>query len=153
MLFYIYLNFLLKFFRSFRALCKNDIGFYNLASDFIRCSNNRTFKNIRKFHDNAFDFEGSDTVSGRFDNIIDSADIPIESVFIFPSCVTCMIVSVMPYFFGLFFVFEISLEEAVWNFSLCIDDNLSCFPWIRPYCSHLQSWQLKVLFRSVRNLP
>ena len=64
---YVGLDFLLQVIGCLSALGQNDDGSYHLTADFVRSGNNRTLKNIRKLHDNTFDFEGSDTIAGGLD--------------------------------------------------------------------------------------
>ena len=124
---YVVLDLLLEFFGALCARNENYGCLDNLAADFIGSCGYAALENIRKFHDNTLDLERSDTVAGGLDHIVYAADIPVISVFITPSGIACMIETVVPYFFGLFFVFEVALEQTVGNIALGIDYDFTCF--------------------------
>ena len=73
---------------------ENDKCFDDLTADLIRSADHGTFKHVRHFHDDAFDFKRTDAVTGRFDHIIGTADIPEVTVFIAPCRVAGMVKSV-----------------------------------------------------------
>ena len=94
MLLNIVLNFFFEFLGGLCSLCENDRCLNNLTSDLIRSGGNTTLENVRQLHNNAFDFKGTDAVTGGFDNVIGAADVPIEAVLIAPSNVARVVVAV-----------------------------------------------------------
>ena len=67
----------LELFSTFGSLDECDGSLYDDTSDAlrVRCTGNCALENIRKLHDDVLDLEGSDTVTGRLDDIVRTADI------------------------------------------------------------------------------
>ena len=127
-LFDVVLNFFFEFFGGFGTFGKNDGGFNDLTADFIGSTGNAAFQNIGQFHDNTFDLEGPDAVTGGFDHVIGAADIPEEACFIHPSNVAGVVETVMIYGFGAFFISVIAVKEAAGNFFGSADADFAVFP-------------------------
>ena len=84
-------------------------------------------KHIRQFHDDGFDLERPDAVTGRLDDIVCSADIEEVAVFIAPCGVAGVIYAAAPRFAGLLFVAVIAHEEAAGRVLIGTDDNFARF--------------------------
>ena len=90
------LDLFLELFSSFRSFNEDNGCLYDLAADLVRCCGYAALKNVGKLHDNALDLEGSDTVSGRLDNVVNTSYIPEETILISPCRITCVIPAVVP---------------------------------------------------------
>ena len=78
-------------------------------------------------HKCTFNFERSYAVAGAFDNIISSANVPIEAVFVTPRKVTGKIVAMSKHGIGFFLISVVAVKNAN-RFSITdIKANLSDF--------------------------
>ena len=68
--------------------------------------------NIRKFHNNTFDFKGSDAVAGGLDHIVRTANIPVEAVLVLPGQVAGVVEAVTPGLGGDFFVAFVAVGKT-----------------------------------------
>ena len=120
------LNFLFELLGRLRAFSQDNGSLNDLTSYFIGSGRNAALKNIRKLHDNVLNLERSYTVARRFDNIVDTSDIPVEAVLISPCNVARMVKSVMPALGSLFFFAVLADKESAGNLvMLCLDNNLA----------------------------
>ena len=127
MCFNVILDLFFEFVGALNALNKNDAGFYDLSANFIGSSANSAFKNIGELHNNVFDFERSDTIAGRLDNVVRSADIPEITVLITPGNVAGVVHSVVPGGVGFFLIFVITEEKSAGDGFVGPYDNFAVF--------------------------
>ena len=127
MLLNVLLDFLFQFIRTLRTLYKNDRSLYDLTSYGIGSSAYAAFQNIGEFHDNAFDLERPDTIARRLDNVVNSADIPVIAVLVFPCGIARMVDVVVPCFFGLFVVVVVTEEKSGRRIFISADNDLARF--------------------------
>ena len=131
------LDFLFELLGRLRAFSQDNGSLNDLTSYFIGSGRNAALKNIRKLHDNVLNLERSYTVARRFDNIIDTSDIPVEAVLISPCNVARMVKSVMPALGSLFFVAVVADKESAGNLvMLCLDNNFA----LLTYADALAVW-------------
>ena len=67
-----------------KILDQHDACLDHLSTQLVGCCGNASFQNVGQLHNNVFDLEGTDAVAGRLDNVVDSANVPEESVCITP---------------------------------------------------------------------
>ena len=115
MLLNIGLDFLFELLGRLRAFSQDNGSLNDLTSYFIGSGRNAALKNIRKLHDNVLNLERSYTVARRFDNIVDTSDIPVEAVLVSPCNVARVVKSVMPAFGGFFLVAVVADKESAGN--------------------------------------
>jgi hypothetical protein len=71
----------------FKALCEYDKGLDDCAAQFIRARHHRRFGHGRMLDQRALDFEGTDTVTGRGDDIVGATGKPEITVFVAPAAI------------------------------------------------------------------
>ena len=112
MLFYVVLYLFFEFLGRLSTFCKDYAGLDYLTADLVRSGGYSAFKNVRKLHNDRFDLERTDTVTGGFDDIVNSSDVPEVTVLVLPRGIAGMIEAVVHARGGVFLVFEVLLEES-----------------------------------------
>ena len=122
------LDLFLEFFSALGSLDECDGSLYDDTSDTlrVRCACNGTLEYIRKLHDDVLDLEGSDTVAGRLDDVVRTADIGDVAVFIHPCGIACVIPAVVPSVIGELRCEVVLEEETLRMIVLCVDADLAC---------------------------
>ena len=129
LLLYVVLDLFLEFFSTLGSLDESDGSLYDDASDAlrVRCAGNGTLENIRKLHDDVLDLEGSDSVTGRLDDVVRTSDIGDVSVLIHPSGIARVIPAVVPSIVCELRCEVVLEEQSLRMIVLSVDADLACF--------------------------
>jgi hypothetical protein len=103
---------------------EDDGGFDDLSAYVVRDTGDGTFHDGRMGHEGTLDFERADAVTGTFDNVVGTANIPEITVLIPPSDVSGMVDIVIPCRTGQIGVAIVFLEDTE-AFTVGTDDDFT----------------------------